>query len=172
MLCGLSSWADLQYPLAQEAASLQTPWIIGAKKKALDMMQWVFMAHSVFLLATIGLSVTCFAAAMEADKVGAWWAVEIWDLRQVRAQKSQQSGLHDLSLVTGTARSSKALSALKLPLVKRRPWGVYEWLGDRHCSIMLNLSKQTWHTWIYVAENPHATGSNRVLTWAGSHPGN
>jgi hypothetical protein len=33
------------------------------------MMQWVFMAHPVFLVVTIGLPMT--AAAMEADKVGA-----------------------------------------------------------------------------------------------------
>lgn len=168
MLCVLSSWADLQYPLAQEAASLHTAWIIGAKNQThyIDMMQWVFMAHPVFLVVTIGLPMT---AAMEADKVGAWW-VEIWDLRQEKSQQSQKSGLQDLSqLVLLGVGEPFQLWSFDL-------WseggGVYEWVGDRHCSIMFNLSKHTWHTWIYVAENPQTTGSNRVLTWAGSHPRN
>ena len=76
---------------------------------------------------------------------GSWQGGSLmsWDLRlEARAQKSQQSqksGLQDLSqLVLLGVGEPFQLWSFDL-------WseggGVYEWVGDRHCSIMFNLSK-------------------------------
>ena len=75
----------------------------------------------------------------------AWWAVETWvkqERRKLAIGIVWSFPRTNQSLDSASARSRKTFSTPKLQLPKQRPW-VLGCLGDRHGSIMMNLSKQT-----------------------------
>ena len=132
-----------------------------------------FNGASCFPFWDIHTSRIVFAAAMEADKVGAWWTFETWGKQERRKVSNRKSMICSWSLVLLGVGQQFQLWSFNC---RRQGLGVSR-LGCRHdletdivpsYSIYQNNSKQIWHTSIYLVEPP----STRVLTWAGSYPRN